>query len=102
MQVRAVRTDETARAEALLQIRGASVAAVGHCNACSIAEQAEQESVSFNMPNASCRYSNLSSMQSLLPEEDTFLAQVSTRAKVALILLDCFLSSLQEARAAGS
>ena len=84
LQVRAVRPDETDRAEALLQVRRASVAVFGHFNACSMAEQAEQEPFSINIPKVSCLYPNSSSLQSLLPEEDTFLAQVNTRAKVTL------------------
>ncbi len=86
VQVRAVRPDETDRAEALLQVRGASVAVDSHFNVCSMAEQAEQDSVSFNIPKSSCLYPNPSTLQSVLPEEDTFLAQVNTRAKVTIMM----------------
>ncbi len=79
-----MRPDETDRAEALLQARAASV--VVHINACSMAEQAEQESVSINLPKVSILYPKSSSLQSFLVEEDTFLAQVNTRAKVTLTL----------------
>ncbi len=90
LQVRAVRPDETDRAEALLQVRRASAAVFGHFNACSMADQAEQESFSINIPKVSCLCPNPSSLQLLLPEEDTFLAQVNTRAKVTLTPLTLF------------
>ncbi len=79
-----MRADETDRAEARLQARAASIAVVGQRNACSMAEQAVQESVSINILKATCLYPKLLSLQSSLPEEETFLAQINTRAKVTL------------------
>ena len=84
--MRAVRPDETDRAEALLQARAATVSAVGHLSACSVAEQAVSESINIHIYEVPLQQlvPKRSSLQSLLIEEDTFLAQINTRAKVVL------------------